>query len=552
MQIFKQKWYKQDFIFKRYFSVLIILALITCFIVFSISACERKKEETSQDNRKPIKIVVKINQEKQTIHSFGASDCWSAKYIGNWANTDKKNHIADLLFSTDTISNGSPKGIGLSLWRFNIGSGSYEQGVASDISDDWRREECFLNEDGTYNWEKQKGQRWFLNEAKKYGVHYTLGFSLTPPTFMTSNGKAYNASNLPNLNIKPNKLDAYADFMVEVSNHLKFDYLSPVNEPQWFWGRDKASQEGSQATNAEVASLVKLIGLKLFNKHLESKIVIGEAGEWDFLYSKNEDGRGDQINQFFSSTSSNYIANVSNVKRTISGHSYFTTCPNDYMIEVRKQLAAKANQVDKNLEIWQTEFGILGNICNKYSGGPRNTGIAYGLYAASVIHHDLTIANVTSWQWWLAMSPYDYSDALVYINDNAGKINIQGSKFDGTVLDSKQLWAFGNYSRFIRPGMKRIEAMVDGVNDPVTAASTLMVSAYKDEVKKIIVFVVINPENKEKEVQFTDGNNAFKFAGSTLSTYTTDATNGLKKQTILASTVKVKPQSVTTFVGIYL
>ncbi|MBC7511241.1 MAG: hypothetical protein H7320_21230, partial [Ferruginibacter sp.] len=84
------------------------------------------------------KISINLNDEKQTINSFGASDCWTTKFIDNWGDVTKRNKIADYLFSTDTLIDGSPKGIGLSLWRFNIGAGSYEQGSASGISDEWR------------------------------------------------------------------------------------------------------------------------------------------------------------------------------------------------------------------------------------------------------------------------------------------------------------------------------------------------------------------------------------------------------------------------------
>ena len=41
-----------------------------------------------------------------------------------------------------------PKGIGLSLWRFNVGAGSAEQGEASQIASPWMRTECFLQADG--------------------------------------------------------------------------------------------------------------------------------------------------------------------------------------------------------------------------------------------------------------------------------------------------------------------------------------------------------------------------------------------------------------------
>ena len=491
-------------------------------------------------------ITIDLNTTKQTIHSFGASDCWTTKFIGKWADVSKKNQIADLLFSLDTASDGSPKGIGLSLWRFNIGAGSFEQGVASNIADEWRREECFMNADNTYNWSKQSGQQWFLQAARQRGVKYSLGFSLSAPVSISKNGKAYNSSGGTAMNIQDGKLGEYANFLSEVTKHFQFEYLSPVNEPQWAWGTaTSAGQEGTQAVNKEIASFSKLIAAKLSGSL--HKIVIGEAGTLDYLYGKNTDNRGDQISQFFSSSSSNYIGNLANVAHTISGHSYFTSCPDNTLISVRQQLVNKISQVDPSLETWQTEFGILGDICGQYNGSPRNISIDYGLYVAKVLHHDLAIANITSWQWWLAVSPYNYSDALVYINDPSGQINVANCKTDGIVLDSKQLWAFGNYARFIRPGMKRVGTTVPANNDPIVAAGTLMVSAYKNEADKKLVVVIINPENSAKTVQL----NGVSVNGNMLNQYTTDATNNLKKTTTSVTEIKVAAKSVITLTGTY-
>jgi O-glycosyl hydrolase len=513
------------------------------------SPCVYLGVDTCQQKTKTV-ITVNLNDVKQTIHSFGASDCWTAKYIGKWADVQKKDQIADLLFSTDTLQDGTPKGAGLSLWRFNIGSGSFEQGTASNITDEWRREECFLNADGSYDWNKQAGQQWFLQAAKQRGVKYTLGFSLTPPVYMTRNGKAFNGTTGTAMNLQDGKMDAYADFLAQVTRHFQFDYLSPVNEPQWSWGQATgASQEGTQATNAEVSTLVKSLSPKLAGT--ASKVVVGEAGTWNYLYGNNTDGRGDQINQFFSSSASNYVGNLPGVEHAISAHSYFTTCPDDNMINIRKQVAGKISQVDASLQTWQTEFGILGDICGKYNGSPRNTGIDYGLYVAKVIHHDLTVANVTSWQWWLAISPYNYSDALVYINDPSGQINLSNCRQDGVVLDSKQLWALGNYSRFIRPGMKRITANVQGVTDPLVAAGTLMISAYKDENSKKIVVVVVNPESKDKLLQLTGENNGLNLSGNTVSVYTTDFAYSLKKTVNAVNNISIAGRSVVTLVGTY-
>lgn len=497
-------------------------------------------------------LTVDLNAVQQTMHSFGASDGWTCKFIGKWADENKKNKIADWLFSMDTLADGSPKGIGLSLWRFNIGAGSFEQGDSSTITTDWRREECFLNADGSYNWNKQAGQQWFLQAARQRGVKYTLGFALSPPVYMTANGKAAAYDVKGNqLNIKDGRMGDFAGFLADVAQHFQFDYISPVNEPQWAWGGDgssPASQEGSQAENSDIDSLVRSLSQKLSAQSATAKVIIGEAGTWGYLYGSNSDGRGDQVNQFFSSSSPLYIGNLPNVAHAISAHSYFTTCPDDQLVSVRQQVASKIKQVDPSLETWQTEFGILGNICNEYNGSPRNTSIDYGLYVAKVIHHDLTIANVSSWQWWLGVSPYNYSDALVYINDPSGNINVDNCKQDGIALDSKQLWALGNYSRFIRPGMKRVDASVEGISDPVKAAGSLMVSAYKDANSRQLVIVAVNFNNKANLLKLEGVSG---LPGDRLNTYLTDASNSLKRSTAAADSIVIAPRSIMTLTGTY-
>jgi hypothetical protein len=497
-----------------------------------------------------LNLTVDLSNVQQTMHSFGASDGWTCKFIGKWADVDKKNKIADLLFSMDTLPDGSPKGIGLSLWRFNIGAGSFEQGDSSQIATDWRREECFLNADGSYNWSKQAGQQWFLQAARQRGVKYSLGFALSAPVSMTRNHRAVNTGGTASFNIADGRMGDYAEFLAQVAEHWQFDYISPFNEPQWTWGTAGvvAGQEGSQAENSEVADLVRLLSGKLATRASSTKTVIGEAGQWDFLYGKNTDGRGDQINQFFSPASANYIGNLPNTLHAISSHSYYTTCPDDNLVNIRQQVAAKVKQVDPSLETWQTEFGILSNICNLYNGSPRTTNIDYGLYVAKTIHHDLTVASTTSWQWWLAVSPYNYSDGLVYINDPSGSINPDNCKQDGIVLDSKQLWSLGNYSRFIRPGMKRVAASIQGMENPVTAAASLMVSAYKEEANKKLVIVVVNVTAQASTLQLSG---VTGLSGNKLDEYLTDSGNSLKRSSAAAGNIVIPSRAIVTLTGTY-
>jgi len=501
---------------------------------------------------KPL-IVVNLNDEKQTIDNFGASDCWTTKFIGKWADTQKKDLIADYLFSTDTTTNGQPKGIGLSFWRFNIGGGSFEQGAASGIPDEYRREECFLNPDGTYDWSKHQGQRWFLDAAKKRGINNFLAYSLTPPVQYTINNKAYGLAKAQ-LNLKPGFENAYANFLVDVVQHFNqsgynMRYLSPFNEPQNNWGANGASQEGTAATNSEIASFVKVLGPKLKQANSQTTITLSEAAQWNFLNTSNQDNRGNQLNDFFNPGFANYIGNVPQVEKLMSAHSYFTTCPNDNLIKIREDALNAKNQLSSDLRLWETEFGILGDVCGQYSGYPKNTGIDYGLYVAKVIHHDLAIANVSAWQWWLAVSPYNYSDALVYINDLSGGYNLNACKTDGLVSDSKQLWCLGNYSRFVRPGMVRIGASLNTVKDLTSAAATQMVTAYKDKINKKIVIVIINMEALDKKFSL-DPTSSY-MANKQLKSYTTSSSASLSKSVVDSGNILIPGKSVVTLVGNY-
>ncbi len=504
--------------------------------------------------RKPLEplaqpVTVNLREEFQTIHSFGASDCWSAKFIGQWADEAKKNQVADLLFSLDTLANGQPKGIGLSLWRMNIGAGSYEQKDSSLIRDEWRREECFLSPDGRYDWRKQAGGQWFLQAARQRGVRYTLGFTNSPPVQMTRNGKAFSPGG-KTFNLKPTALESFADFLVTVADHFQFDYLSPINEPQWDWKADKkgkAGQEGSPAENADMIAVTKVLSTKLAARNAKSKVVTGEAGQLNYGYEQEASGRGNQLDYFFGPNQATSLAKLTNVEPIWAYHSYFTTCRDSALVAMRQKMAQRAKAVGNPI-LWQSEFGVLGDICGQYNGSPRHTDIDYGLYVAKVIHNDLTIANVTSWQWWLAINPYNYSDGLVYINGPDGTYKQHdNARQDGQVTDSKQLWAFGNYARFIRPGMKRVAVRVGTASNPVEEASQCMVSAYKDATRKQIVLVCINmtPNSMTLPLQGLSVKNGH------FASYRTTETQTLTKSIASAKQIQLEPKSVTTLVGNY-
>jgi O-glycosyl hydrolase len=420
--------------------------------------------------------------------------------------------MANWLFSTEFDEAGNPLGIGLSMWRFNIGSGSSEQGESSGIANPWNRVECFLGPDGRYDFSKQAGQQWFLKAARRRGVENFLAFTIAPPWFMSLNGKTTSEGKI-GMNIRPDMYDDYARFLTTVVKHFSDEmdipvgYISPVNEPQWDWNTTR--QEGTFAVNADCFDLIAELDREITRQSVESKIVFGEAGALKYLYAADTDvpETDDQIREFFSPGENYYIRDMNNVAPIVSGHSYWSTWDVQNMIDERGSLARRIDEVSPGLGYWQTEYCVMEDNPETGGGRKRDLGMDMALYVARVIHYDLTVAEASSWQWWTALSPYDYKDGLIYLDDGTGN-GLSGNNpaldeqlmHDGVARDSKLMWALGNFSRFIRPGMQRVEisSAQGSEND-----HDLLTSAWQDNGNTTVV--VINMSGEPRSFSLYDG-----------------------------------------------
>ena len=496
-----------------------------------------------------VQIRIDPGVSYQTIDGFGASDAWRCQFVGkNWP-LQKRQRIADLLFSQDVDSNGNPKGVGLSIWRFYLSAGTAEQGDDSDIGNPWRRGECFLNADGSYDWTKLAGQKWFLKAARDRGVERFLAFPNAPPVHLSKNGKGYATKGDIHLNVKPGCLDDYAEYLLEVMDHfsqhgMAFDYLSPVNEPQWNW--DGPGQEGTPALNEEIHALVRYLSHGLSTRGLKTRIVIGEAGTIGHaamtmdLLGMTSDGRDDQARFFFNKESPFYIGGLRNVEQTISAHSYQSVWPLDKQVEYRRMLHKALHAANPELGYWQSEYCILQRNGEIGGGSGRDLGMNTALYVARIIHHDLAIAQAKSWQWWTAVSQCDFKDGLVYLDDGSqGGTGNMGAEthslmHDGEIRESKLLWTLGNYARFIRPGMVRIQCDVEPAQ---SVENGLLSSAYKGADGALVV-VLVNLSSEEKSCDLGSAED--------VNVYTTSSEANLAKGRQNASNIKIPPRAVVT------
>lgn len=491
-------------------------------------------------------VTIDVGKVFQTIDGFSASDCWTANHVGkDWVESEKE-AIARLLFSRN-VNNGIPEGIGLSMWRFNLGAGTAEQGNESGIEDKSRRAESFLEADGTYDWNRQRGQQYFLEKARDYGCESFVMFSNSPPVHYTYNGKGFSARGARS-NLKEEHYVDFAAYMANVADYFKknknitFSYVSPVNEPQYNW---EGGQEGSGWQNSEIKRLVVELDKALTSRGLDSKMLITEAGDWEYLYRvKGDAGRSNQIHEFFSPESSNYIGDLPSVIPLIGGHSYWTDGNWDTMKEVRSRLGAAASA--KGVKIYQTEWSMLGDHFNDkdYPGHDSASPLDIALHMSKVIFQDLTSANVSSWSFWTSMdmARWDHKNRFLLIdlvpgNGIYGDISVSGSH-----EATKNLWVLGNYSLFIRPGYQRVDLNM------TNSSNSVFGSAWLAPDKKQLVVVYTNMTSRSFTTDLhVPGLGNF----SSVKQYTTSMTKNLERSVPTGEERVIPARSVTTFVYEY-
>lgn len=490
----------------------------------------------------------------QTIEDFGASDCWTADFVGRYYSDAQKAKAAKWLFSQDVDANGNPEGIGLSMWRVNLGAGTAEQGSDSGIDDVSRRAYCYLA-NGKYDWTKSAGQQYFMQQAKAYGVDHFLLFSNSAPVQFTKNGKGFADSGVAGSNLKDACYADFATFLATTTRHFEDEgynvtTIDPVNEPQYDWTE---GQEGSPWTNDCIARLARELDAELTAQGSQAKILLPEACQFKALYMDGTEKRANnQIEEFFNPTSSNYIGDLATLRRAVAGHSYWTFGTNDDLTDVRKAVAAKA--AEYGLAVYQTEWSMLDAEPSSDAGFPSSYDAAtytdIAVYMAKIIHCDLVFGNMASWSYWTTFAQEKWSQKnrfylirMNYPSDSSNESYEDDLTKAGTLTDNQNLWVLGNFSRFVRPGYVRI----GHTTNQTESLNKLMGSAYVSPDGKRVVAVYVNM-GSATGVKLNVGNQA---AAKSISLYRTSETESLKciaGNYALNTRIALPKKSVTTIV----
>ena len=195
------------------------------------------------------------------------------------------------------------------------------------------------------------------------------------------------------LNLKNEHYEDFARFLanvikgVEKKDGIKFDYLSPFNEPDGHWNWIGPKQEGTPATKKEIARAVRLISKEFVKEGIHTGITICEASDYRCMFATHmtDHERGYEIQSFFCPDSvDTYLGNTPNVLPLISGHSYWTTTPLNMLRDYRLRLR---NTLDTyGVDFWQSETCIMGNDEEIGGGHGFDRTMKTALYVARIIH----------------------------------------------------------------------------------------------------------------------------------------------------------------------
>lgn len=231
---------------------------------------------------------------------------------------------------------------------------------------------------------------------------------------------------------------------------------------------------------------------------------------------------------------------MKHVPKLIGAHSYWTDVSWSTLTSTREKVHNKAEEF--GLKVFQTEWSMLSSNYDKeeFPGFDKAEEIDIALYMTKVIHIDLTVANAASWSYWTSLDHADDKGRYHLIRlfyDESGDAHISGSH-----EASKTLWSLGQFSRFVLPGYKRVDAQLDDSNKHFFG------SAYTSQDENKIVAILTNCKDESVNVDF-------KFVGidtnkiKNVKSYTTSNSDNLLERNVEnIDEVTLQEKSVTTLV----
>ncbi len=448
------------------------------------------------------KISIDTLSCEQEITGWGTSACWWAQKLGD---ADTAEEVTKLIFSEE--------GLGLNVYRYNIGGGSKDNPDSRLDPNSSRATESFLvynDETGEYeyDWNKDAAAQKILNMALSYGcVDTVVMFANSPHYSMCVSGQASGGLEPAQSNLKKDCYDDYVDYFLDITEHfiemgVPVKYISPINEPQWDWGGGWVGQEGCHYEIDEAVELIRMFALEIKERGLDIKISALESGQVG-------DHAMDCIDKLYADE------DIRSVLGTYAYHSYWT----DKNFTLKHAFGKYMDIQYPDVELEMSEWCELPNQ-HKYDD------IEAGLIMARTISEDIALSGANSWSTWVAVNEGgDVADSMIAVYDDYNTYNI-----------SKRYYAMAHYSKFIPVGSHLVDS------DMSVADITSEKAWWKDNIdgKEYDVYLTENftnvsayrtPEGNYVAVIVNEGDAkkvCFDMLWYNMEVYTTDAERNLE------------------------
>ncbi|KAH8589276.1 glycoside hydrolase superfamily [Bisporella sp. PMI_857] len=382
-------------------------------------------------------LTINPAQTYQTIDGFGFSQAFQRANLVVNLGAEKQKYVLDLLFNTTT-------GAGFSILRNGIGS-------SPNSNNDWMNTILPTNPGSPsatprYVWDgKDSGQLFMAKQAVAYGVKTIYADAWSAPGFMKTNGNDAGGGYLCGLTghscSSGDWRQAYANYLVQYirfyqQEGVNVTHIGHLNEP------DLSTSYASMLSNGnEAGEFTKILAATIKAQNLSVIVGCCESTGWSVT------------NQVASQLrSSGAISSLG----FLTGHEYTSR--------------ATSPINSGGLKVWETEYSDLNGGWSTawYSNGGAGDGLTW----ANNIYNGLVSANCSAYLYWVGTQ-----DRATNNNNNEKLILVDGQ----TVTVSKRLWAFAQYSRFVRPGAIRIGS---------TNSGNLKSSAFKNLDGSIAVQVI--------------------------------------------------------------
>jgi glucuronoarabinoxylan endo-1,4-beta-xylanase len=431
-------------------------------------------------------VTLDWSDVRQSIDGFGASSAFFGQNL-----TDDQ---ADQLFDPK-------KGIGVSLLRTMIG-------LPADTQSDGSEPASGAAPMPTAP-EITTAQQAMVRGCQVWAAAWT-----PPPIWKTTNSKNGSGTDSAGNAFATNKLDPahyqdfaaylgqYVDLLAAADPPVPVMGVSPVNEPDY-----TATWDNAQWTGAELTTFIsQYMGPTFAQQYPNVKVIAPETAN-----IKNGD-------KFITPILAD--PGAASAVSVVAVHDYGPNIGN----------YKKPQQAGKSF--WETEWSQ-----ENTKGDTPDPTMASALVMAQRMHGDLVTSEVTAWSWWAI---YITEDGL---NDNT-RLNpafIQPDATMGAPYMFKRGYAFGNWSKFVRPGFQRLAAS-DNPN------ALVYTEAYRDATH--LAIIAINGNNAPVKQKFAIKGNTI----DTLTPWVTSPDDNLAAKDPVGLTdgdftYELPAQSVVTFIN---